>query len=76
MLVPVGKNCDLKVARIINIYETYPETLSLSFPIEKLKTVAKPYSEYNEERVLERVLLLLDKHVLDFSKVNPAFNDY
>lgn len=75
VLVPVGKNCDLKVARIINIYETYPETLSLSFPIEKLKTVAKPYSEYNEERVLERVLLLLDKRVLDFSKVNPAFNE-
>lgn len=71
VMVPVGKENVLKEAQIINIYESYPETLHLNFPLTKLKTVAKLYSTFTEERAIERVLTLMDKKVLDFSKVSP-----
>lgn len=73
VLVPVGKQHDLKIAQIYDTYEAYPESVALPFPIEKLKTIAKHYSGYDEERVIERVITLLDKKVLDFSKVDANF---
>lgn len=75
VVVPVGKENVLKEAQIINIYESYPETLHLNFPLTKLKTVAKLYSTFNEERAIERVLTLMDKKVLDFSTVDPNFKE-